>query len=181
MKLESLTDNYVAIRQRVWLINNAASFYDRIQIFKSKDTNMPLTLTITEGVLPAGSEKQAFARLSEAMLKWHGLTGNKVLTPNITGTIHVLPKEQTFSGMEEVSGAWIEWKVPSFAFNTLEVQQGFFADATQLHEMSGGKLPVERIWINVVHTVDGAWNLDGQAMTNEQLVQSISGEAISAG
>ena len=31
---------------------------------------MPLTLTVTEGVLPTGSEKQAFARLSEAMLKW---------------------------------------------------------------------------------------------------------------
>ena len=40
---------------------------------------MPLTLTLTEGVLPKGSEKQAFARLSEAMLKWHGLTGNPVM------------------------------------------------------------------------------------------------------
>jgi hypothetical protein len=35
--------------------------------------------------------------------------------------------------------------------------------------------------LNVVHTVDGAWILDGQAMTNEQLVQAISGEAIAAG
>ncbi len=38
---------------------------------------MPLTFTITEGVLPAGQEKVAFARLAEAMLKWHGMTGNK--------------------------------------------------------------------------------------------------------
>jgi len=104
------------------------------------------------------------------------------MTPNITGTIHVLPSGRTFSGMNEVSGAWIEWKVPSFAFNTREIQQGFFADATDIiHELSGGKLPVERIWINVVHTVDGAWNLDGRAMTNEQLVQAISGEAVAAG
>lgn len=138
---------------------------------------MPLTLTLTEGVLPTGVEKQAFARLSDAMLKWHGLTGNKVMTPNVTGTIHVLPKELTFSGPKEVSGAWIEWKVPAFTFNTREIQQGFFAEATDvIHEMSGGSLPKERIWINVVHTVDGAWNLDGQAMTNEQL-----GEAISKG
>jgi len=143
---------------------------------------MPLTLTITEGVIPTGTEKQAFVRLSEAMLKWHSLTGNRVMTPNVTGTIHVLPREQTFSGMEEVSGAWVEWKVPSFAFNTRDIQQGFFAEATAiLHEMSGGKLPLEQVWINVVHTVDGAWNLDGQAMTNEQLVQAISGEAISVG
>lgn len=143
---------------------------------------MPLTLTLTEGVIPPGSEKQAFVRLSEAMLKWHGLTGNPVMTPNITGTIHVLPRSQTFSGMEEVSGAWVEWKVPSFAFNTREIQQGFFADATQIiHEMSGETLPKKQVWINVVHTVDGAWNLDGQAMTNEQLVQAISGEPIAAG
>jgi len=29
---------------------------------------MPLTLTLTEGVLPVGSEKQAVAQLSDAML-----------------------------------------------------------------------------------------------------------------
>ncbi len=141
---------------------------------------MPLTLTLSEGVIPPGTENQAFVRLSEAMLKWHQLTENKVMIPNITGTVHVLPRAQTFSGMAEVSGAWIEWKVPSFAFNTRRIQEGFFADATDIiHEMSGGKLPVEQIWINVVHTVDGAWNLNGQAMTNEQLVQAISDEQIS--
>lgn len=138
---------------------------------------MPLTLTLTAGVLPTGTEKQAFARISDAMLKWHGLTGNKVMAPNVTGSIHLVPKEFTFSGSKEASGAWVEWKTPSFAFNAREVQQGFFAEATNIiHEMSGGKLPKDRIWINVVHTVDGAWNLDGQAMTNEQL-----GEAISKG
>ena len=44
---------------------------------------MPLQLTLTEGILPKGQEKVAFARLSEAMLKWHGLTGNKVMAPNV--------------------------------------------------------------------------------------------------
>jgi hypothetical protein len=44
---------------------------------------MPLTLTLSEGVLPTGTEKQAFTRLSEAMLKWHGHTGNPVMTPNV--------------------------------------------------------------------------------------------------
>lgn len=60
---------------------------------------MPLTLTLSEDVLPPNTEKQAFVRLSEAMLKWHGLTGNTVMTPNVTGTIHILPKGSTFSGM----------------------------------------------------------------------------------
>ncbi len=138
---------------------------------------MPLTLTLTEGVLLRGVEKQAVARLTESMLKWHGLIGNRVMRPNVTATVHVLPKRSTFSGGEEFAGAWVEWKVPSFAFNTREVQQGFFKEATDIiQELSDGKQPRENIYVNVVHTVDGAWNLDGQAMTNEQL-----GEAISKG
>ena len=39
---------------------------------------MPLTLTLTEGILPIGTEQQAVMRLTEAMLKWHGLTGDRV-------------------------------------------------------------------------------------------------------
>ena len=138
---------------------------------------MPLTLTLSKGVLPAGTEKQAFARLCDAMLKWHGLSGNKVMTPNVVGSIHVIPKESTFSGSKEASIAFIEWKVPSFAFNNREIQQGDFAEATDIiHEMSSKKLPKSNIWINVVHAVDGAWGIGGQAMTNAQL-----GEAISQG
>lgn len=136
---------------------------------------MPLTLTLTEGVLPKGSEKQAVAQLTDAMLKWHGLTGNKVMTPNITATVHILPKRSTFSGGEEFSGAWAEWKVPSFAFNDREIQQSYFNDATNIiHELSEGKHPKDNIYINVVHTVDGAWNFDGQAMTNEEIGAAIS-------
>ena len=33
---------------------------------------MPLTLTLTDGILPKGQEKVAYKRLAEAMLKWHG-------------------------------------------------------------------------------------------------------------
>lgn len=136
---------------------------------------MPLTLTLTEGVLPAGAEKQAVARLTESMLKWHGLAGNTVMTPNITATVHVLPKNATFSGGQAFSGAWVEWKVPSFAFAQRDVQTGFFKDATDIiHDLSGGQQPRDKIYVNVVHTVDGAWNLDGRAMTNEELGQAIT-------
>jgi hypothetical protein len=138
---------------------------------------MPLTLTLTEGVLPKGQEKVAFARLSDAMLKWHGLTDNKVMTPNVVGSINLLPGEQTFSGSKETPVAFIEWKVPSFAFTTREVQLGYVEEATNIiHEMSGGKQPKEHIWVNVVHAVDGAWGIGGVAMTNGQL-----GEAIAKG
>lgn len=136
---------------------------------------MPLTLTLTEGVLPDGSEKLAVERLTDAMLKWHGLTGNTVMTPNITATVQVLPRSQTFSGGKEFSGAWVEWKVPSFAFNSRDVQVGFFRDATDIiHDLSGSRQPRDNIYVNVVHAVDGAWNLDGKAMTNEELGQAIA-------
>ncbi len=138
---------------------------------------MPLTLTISEGVLPVGTEKLAFGKLSDAMLKWHGLTGNKVMTPNVVGSINVIPKQHTFSGSKEASVAFIEWKVPSFAFATREVQAGYIAEATDIiHDMSGKNLPKENIWVNIVHAVDGAWGIAGKAMTNAEL-----GEAISKG
>lgn len=131
---------------------------------------MPLTLTITDGVLPRGQEKVAFARLSELMLKWHGLAGNKTMTPNVVGSLHVLPKGSTFTGMQETDVVFIEWKVPSFAFADRKVQQGYFEDATNLiHEMSGGRQPKDHVFINVVHAVDGAWNFNGKALTNGEI------------
>jgi hypothetical protein len=136
---------------------------------------MPLTLTLTEGVVPKGQEKVAFQRLAAAMLKWHGLTDNKVMTANVVGSIHVVPLAQTFTGLRETPVAFIEWKVPSFAFTQREVQLGYCAQATDIiHEMSGGKQPKDQIYINVVHAVDGAWNFNGQAMTNQQIGQAIS-------
>lgn len=131
---------------------------------------MPLTLTLTEGVLPKGQECIAFARLSDAMIKWHGLTGNAAIAPNIVGSINVLPKEHTFSGSKQASVVFIEWKVPAFAFNSREIQQGYIEEATDIiHLMSGEKQPRERIWVNVVHAVDGAWGVGGVALTNAQL------------
>lgn len=138
---------------------------------------MPLTLTLTEGVLPPGTEALAVSRITEALLKWHGLAGNRVMTPNVTASLHVMPRGTTFSGGEPVDGAWVEWKTPAFAFASQEVREGFFQDATAIiQELSGGKQPAANIYINVVHAVDGAWSLDGKAMTNAQL-----GEAIAAG
>ncbi len=138
---------------------------------------MPLTLHVTEGVIPSGTEKEAIKQITDVMLKWHGLTGNKVMTPNVTAMVAVLPRGSTFSGGEEVSGAWIEWKTPSFAFTDREVQIGVAKEATDvIVKLSGGKQPRNNIYFNVVHAIDGTWNLDGKAMTNEQL-----GEAISKG
>jgi hypothetical protein len=136
---------------------------------------MPLTLTVTEGILPKGQEKVAYKRLSEAMLKWHGLAGNKVMTPNVVGSIHIIGHGHTFTGAEETPAVFIEWKVPSFAFTDRKVQEGYFAEATDIiQEMSGGTQPRDKIFINVVHAVDGAWNFNGRAMTNAEIGAAIA-------
>ena len=79
---------------------------------------MPLTLT--EGILPPGTEKRAAARLCDAMLKWHGLNGNQFMTPNVTASIDIIPKGLTLSGSQEAPCVWIEWKTPSIAWNSRE-------------------------------------------------------------
>jgi hypothetical protein len=137
---------------------------------------MPISLTLTEGVLPQGAEKQAIAQITEAFLKHHEMSGNTVMTPNVTAHVSILPKGSTFSGGREVDGAWIETKTPSFALASREVQSGFFKDATRIiHDLSGGKLPVERIWANGVHAVDGTWNINGVALTNAEIGEAVSG------
>lgn len=154
----------------VLLISNEASQ------FKNKNI-MPLTLTLTEGVLPLGTEKEAVKQITDSFLKNHSLTGNTVMTPNVTANVHIVHKGSSFSGGKEFLGAWAEWKVPSFALADRSVQKQHFAEVTEIiHKLSGGKQPKDNIYANVVHTVDGSWNLDGIAMTNEEL-----GEAISKG
>ncbi|MFT4798259.1 MAG: hypothetical protein ACI9W1_001691 [Candidatus Azotimanducaceae bacterium] len=136
---------------------------------------MPLTLTLTEGAIPAGSEKEAVSQITKSMLKHHGLLGNGVMTPNITAHVSVLAKYSTFSGGEEFSGVWMEWKVPAFAFASREIQLAHFSEATEIiRALSGGKLPIENIYSNVIHTVDGSWNFNGIAMTNEEIGKEIS-------
>ena len=136
---------------------------------------MPLTLTVTAGVLPAGQEKIAFRRLSEARLKWTGLTGNKFMATAVIGSIHVLPQEHTFCGPLETPVVFIEWKLPPIAFVDRDVQIGYTAEATEIiHELSGGRHPKDRIWVNAVHAVEGAWGIAGQAMTSTQLEEAIA-------
>lgn len=136
---------------------------------------MPLTLTLTEGVLPAGTEKTAIARITDAFLRHHGMAGNKVMADNVTAHFQVLPRSSTFSGGKEVAGAWVEWKTPSFALAARDVQLDFFADATEIiHELSGGKQPRDNIYVNVVHAVDGGWNFNGRAMTNAEIGATVA-------
>lgn len=136
---------------------------------------MPITLTLTEGVLPQAAISQAVAQITESFMKHHALSGNKVMTPNVTAHVNLLPKGLSFAGGKEVEGAWIETKTPSFALANHEVQSSFFTEATQIvHQLSEGRLPKERIWANGVHAVDGTWNINGVPMTNAQIGQAVA-------
>ena len=136
---------------------------------------MPITVTLTEGVVPTEKQGLVVKEITDSFLEHHKLGGNTVMTPNVTTQLHIQPMSETFSGGEPVSGAWIEIKVPSFALADREVQKGFFSDVTELvHKHSGGQLPKNQIWTNVIHTVDGTWNMDGIAKTNEELGEDIS-------
>ena len=136
---------------------------------------MPLTLTTSQEVLSKDKIKEAVVQLTDSMLKWHGLVGNTVMTPNVTANVHIVPEGLSFSGGQEFRAVWIEWKVPSFAFASAEVLKGFGKDATQIiFELTNREVPKDNIYFNVVHTVDGAWNLDGVAMSNDELGNAIS-------
>ncbi len=136
---------------------------------------MPLTLTVTEGVLPSEKIKEAVVQITNSFLKNHGLTGNTVMTPNITANVHIIPKGLSFSGGEEFSGAWAEWKVPSFALADHSIVKQHFMEVTEIiYKLAGGKQPKDNIYVNVVHAVNGGWNLDGIAMTNDELGAAIS-------
>lgn len=138
---------------------------------------MPITLTLTDGVLPKGQEKVAIAQISDAFLKHHGMLGNKVMTRNLTAHVHLIPKGLTFRGGKEVEGAWIETRSPSFALADNKTQVAFFTEATKIvHDLSGGKLPRECIWASAIHTVDGTWNIDGVPLTNAGIAEVVTKE-----
>lgn len=136
---------------------------------------MPLTLTLTEGVLSVDAAKTAIARITDSFLRHHGMAGNTVMTPNVTAHVNLLPKGMTFAGGKEVDGAWIETKTPSFALADRDIQKRFFDEATRiLQDLSGGTLPKERIWANGVHAVDGTWNINGTPLTNAEIGAAVA-------
>lgn len=137
---------------------------------------MPLTLIVTDGVMPKASQAAAVAALSSAFLRLHGLAGNKFLTPNVIGHVQEIPAGSTFSGLEPTPVAIVEWLTPSFTFGTREMQAAYVKEATDIvYEACEGRHPRSRIWVNLKYAVDGMWGIGGVAMTNDQL-----GEAAAA-
>ena len=136
---------------------------------------MPITLYASEGVLDEAAESAVFAELTDIFLKHHDLNGNTFLTPNVIGEVTTIPRGKSFAGGKQAAIAIVELKVPSFALATLEQKQGFVADATDaVLRGSEGRLQRDHVWVNMVYAIDGLWGIDGQALSNDQLLQSVS-------
>src|SRR6266496_991852 len=101
------------------------------------EPTMPIQIIVPEGTLSAEAQAEAFRKLTELLLRLHGLTGNRFMTPNVIGEVTVVPKGRTFSGGKPTDIAVFELKVPSFVLPTQEgrVDRGRHGD----HRASGGR------------------------------------------
>ncbi|MDL2407540.1 Tautomerase enzyme [Rhizobium calliandrae] len=135
---------------------------------------MPITLTVPEGLLSSEAEAQVFTELTDALLKVSQLLGNAFMTPNVVGTINVLPQGRVFSGGKPAAAAFIELKLPEIALATDEAKQAFIDAATTIVERaSNGRVSRDHIWTNIVYAAEGSWGIGGQVYGNSQLVSAI--------
>lgn len=136
---------------------------------------MPITLTLPEGLLSEEAEAGVFAELTDALLEVAQLTGNAFMTPNVVGTINVLPKRHIFSAGAPAAAAFIELKLPEIALASPEAKQAFTEKATDAVERAAaGAIPRDRIWTNIVYAADGSWGIAGRAHANADLVDAIT-------
>lgn len=139
---------------------------------------MPITLTIPEGALSAEAEAQAFAGLTEALLKIARLRGNAFMERTIVGTINVLPASRVFSAGKPLAAAFIELKLPTIALATDEAMQAFVAEATDIVERAAaGRIARDDIWTNVVYVAEGSWGIGGRCYRNADLIDAIQNAA----
>ena len=137
---------------------------------------MPISVQLTEGLLTPEGEREVFARVADALLEVHGLTGNAFMTPNVIGHVVVTPEATSYVGGKPASLAIVEVKVPSITFPNHEVQQAFVKRVTDIiDELQAGSHPRSRTFVNVTYAVDGTWGIAGKAYTNGDLGAAITG------
>src|SRR5437660_12923927 len=118
------------------------------------ETKMPIQIIVPEGVLTADAEAEAFKKLTDLLLRLHGLTGNRFMTPNVIGEVTVVPKGRTFSGGKPADIAVFELKVPSFVLPTQELKDAWISEGTAiLEEVARGRIKRENIFANVNYAV----------------------------
>src|SRR5260221_8378715 len=136
---------------------------------------MPIQIIVPEGVLTADAEAEAFKKLTDRLLRLHGLSGNKFMTPNVIGEVTVVPKGRTFSGGARTDIAVFELKVPSFVLPTQELKDAWIGEGTDIIEQATkGRIKREHIYANVSFAVEGAWGIGGVAYNNSDLGSAVA-------
>jgi len=136
---------------------------------------MPIQVIVPEGALTPAAEAEAFRKLTDLLLRLHGLSGNRFMTPNVIGEMTVVPKGRTFSGGEATDIAILELKVPSFVLPTQELKDAWISEGTTIIEQAAsGRIKREHIYANVNYAVEGAWGIGGKAFSNEALGSAVA-------
>lgn len=139
---------------------------------------MPIQIIVPEGALSASAETEAFRKLTDLLLRLHGLTGNKFMTPNVVGEVTVTSKGRTFSGGQPADIAIFELKVPSFVLPTQELKNAWISEGTKIiEEATAGRVKRENIYSNVSYAVDGGWGIGGKAYSNSELGAAVASAA----
>jgi phenylpyruvate tautomerase PptA (4-oxalocrotonate tautomerase family) len=135
---------------------------------------MPVLVEVTKGLLTHEGEQEILPQISEALLRVHGLSGNRFMTPNVIGHVVVSEQSKSYVGGKPLSLAVVEVKVPGITFPTAEVKQAFVAAVTDLIDRyKAGSHPRERTFVNVTYAVDGAWGIGGKAYSNAELAAAV--------
>jgi len=138
---------------------------------------MPISIQVSKGLLSPDGEREVFPLVADALLRAHGLSGNRFMTPNVIGHLVVTPEAETYVGGKPQSLAIVEVKVPAVTFPNAEVKQAFVAEATDIIDrLKAGAHPRERTYVNVTYAVDGTWGIAGKAYSNTEM-----GEAVQRG
>jgi len=136
---------------------------------------MPIQIIVPEGALTPATEAEAFRRLTDLLLRLHGLTGNRFMTPNVIGEVTVLPKGRTYSGGKPTDIAVFELKVPSFVLPTQELKDAWIGEGTDIIEQAAkGRVKRANIYASVSYAVDGAWGIGGTAYSNSELGSAVA-------
>jgi phenylpyruvate tautomerase PptA (4-oxalocrotonate tautomerase family) len=136
---------------------------------------MPISVQVTRGLLTPAGKREVFPLVADALLKVHGLSGNRFMTPNVIGHVVVSPESESYVGGKSQSLAIVEVKVPGITFPDAEVKQGFVTAVTDIVDrLKAGSHPRERTFVNVSHAVDGTWGIGGKAYSNAELAAEIS-------
>jgi phenylpyruvate tautomerase PptA (4-oxalocrotonate tautomerase family) len=139
---------------------------------------MPITVTATAGILDAAAEKHILPRLSEALLARNGMAGNAFMTPIVVGSVHILPEGRVFTGGHAEKAVFVELKVPSVAFATQDQRQGFVDDVNRiLGDLTHGRYPKDKTFVNITYAVDGSWGVADKAWTNAEIGAAIGAAA----